>query len=166
MDAARFERLANRHRDAVYRQMVRVCRNADDAADALATAMMQAFQAAEQLDSEDAFRAWLATIGRRVCARMRSHPAIRNVLEFAEERGLISSMVEEMEMGMLKGCVQEAVGELKPGYREVYEMCEIEERTLQEAAEALGISVAAAKSRLHRARAQVRERLNQSICGR
>jgi len=144
--------------------MVRVCRNADDAADALATAMMQAFQAAEQLDSEENFRAWLATIGRRVCGRMRSHPAIREAFEFAEERDLISNLVGEMEMGVLKGCVQEAVSELKPGYREVYEMCEIEERTLEEAAEALAISVAAAKSRLHRARSQVRDRLDHSIC--
>jgi RNA polymerase sigma-70 factor (ECF subfamily) len=69
-----------------------------------------------------------------------------------------------MDLTILKGCVKDAVELLDESYRDVYLMCEIEERTVEEAATALGLSVAAAKSRLLRARTKVRETLDHSIC--
>lgn len=159
-----FERLIVQHKDAVYRQMVRVCGQREDAEDALATAMMQAFRAADQLASEDAFRGWLATIGRRVCSRMRHNPRIADALEFAEEIGLTATEDANFDLVILKGCVRDAVISLPEKYRDVYEKCEIEERTVPEVAEELGLSVAATKSRLLRARAMVREMLDASVC--
>ena len=138
--------------------------NREDAEDALATAIMQAFQAFDRLGSDEAFRAWLGTIGKRVCYRMRTHDGITRALEYAEEHDLIQHNVDEMELGVLKGCVKEAVDGLDKVYRDVYLMCEIEEQTVEEAAAALGLSVAATKSRLLRARAKVREMLDHSIC--
>lgn len=164
VDAERFERLVNEHKDSVYRHMVRVCGQREDAEDALATALMQAFKAADKLSSEAAFRSWISTIGRRVCTRMRNHPAIEQALEFAEERGLTLGEDVNFDMAILKGCVREAITALPETYRMVYELCEIEEKTVPEAAEELGISVAAAKSRLFRARAMVREQLDASVC--
>ncbi len=162
--SSHFEDLVNEHKDSVYRQMARVCGNREDAEDALATAIMQAFQAFERLGSDDAFRAWLGTIGKRVCYRMRAHSGVAKALEYAEEHDLVAPTVDEMELGVLKGCVKEAVDGLDESYRDVYLMCEIEERTVEEASEALGLTVAATKSRLLRARAKVREMLDQSIC--
>lgn len=164
MDATRFEKLVNQHKDSVYRQMARVCSHREDAEDALATALMLAFQSADRLSSEEAFRSWLSTIGRRVCTRMRSSPSMQPVLELAEDLKVINNDPEPFEMEVLKGCVQEAVNDLPEIYREVYQACEIEERTVPEVAEGLGLSVAATKSRLLRARAMVRERLDHSIC--
>jgi len=77
---------------------------------------------------------------------------------------LVAPNVDEMELTILKGCVKDAVEALDESYRDVYLMCEIEERTVEEAAAALGLTVAAAKSRLLRARAKVREMLDHSIC--
>lgn len=159
-----FEVLVRKHKDAVYRQMVRVCRHREDAEDALAGALMHAFQAADQLTSEDAFRSWLGTIGRRVCTRMRTHPAMTKVVQIAEDKGLVDDRGPEFELAVIKGCVESAVDSLPPIYRDVYLLCEVEEQTVPEAAEALGISVAAAKSRLLRARALVRSNLDRSVC--
>lgn len=164
MNSEMFESLVNEHKDAVYRQMARVCDNKEDAEDALATAIMHAFQAQNQLTSDAAFRAWLGTIGRRVCTRMRSHKGIASALEFAEEHDLVNTDISEVDLAILKGCVKEAIELLDPTYREVYYLCEIEERSVEEAAKQVGITVAAAKSRLLRARAKVRETLDQSIC--
>jgi RNA polymerase sigma-70 factor (ECF subfamily) len=164
MSTTHFEDLVNQYKDSVYRQMARVCGNREDAEDALATAIMKAFEAFERLGSDDAFRAWLGTIGKRVCYRMRSHAGITKALEFAEEHDLVAPNVDEMELTILKGCVKDAVEALDESYRDVYLMCEIEERTVEEAAAALGLTVAAAKSRLLRARAKVREMLDHSIC--
>lgn len=164
LDAAQFERLMNEHKDAVYRNMVRVCGHREDAEDALATALMHAFKAADQLTSEQAFRSWVSTIGRRVCNRMRYHPAVEQALEFAEERGLTATDGPEFDLAILKGCVRDAVSGLPDVYRAVYERCELDEKTVPEAAEELGISLAAAKSRLLRARQMVREQLDTSVC--
>ncbi len=164
MHEGEFEELVNEHKDSVYRQMARVCGNREDAEDALATAIMQAFQAYDRLSSDEAFRAWLGTIGKRVCYRMRSHSGIMKALEFAEEHDLVAAHVDEMELNLLKGCVKDAVEGLDEVYRDVYLMCEIEERTVEETATTLGLTVAAAKSRLLRARTKVREMLDHSIC--
>ena len=164
MDKQRFEALVNEHKDSVYRQMVRVCNHREDAEDALATALMHAYQAADKLESEDAFRAWISTIGRRVCGKMRSHPSIQKTLEYAEERGLAREDTQDMDVAVLKGCVSDAVSALPDIYREIYVLCELQEQTVVDAAKQLGISHAAGKSRLLRAREFVRDKLDHSIC--
>lgn len=159
-----FDALVRKHKDAVYRQMVRVCGHKEDAEDALAGALMLAFQASDQLTSDGAFRAWLGTIGKRVCTRMRSSPSIQRALEYAEEHDLIDERVSEFDLAILKGCVNDAVEALPEIYREIYVQCELEEATIPQAASELGITAAAAKSRLLRARALVRELLDRSVC--
>ena len=165
MDPIRFEALVNEHKDAVYRQMMRVCNHQEDAEDALAEALLLAFKASDQLGSDAAFRTWLGTIGKRVCLRMRSRPSMQETVEYAEARDLIATDVTEFDVAMMKGCVMNALAALPDKYRDVYRLCELEEVTLPEAAERLEISVAAAKSRLLRAREAVRAHLGHSICG-
>ncbi|MBZ0214416.1 MAG: RNA polymerase sigma factor [Nitrospirae bacterium] len=161
-----FERLAQRHKDAVYRQMVRVCGNHDDAEDALVQALLRAYEHASQLRDESAFRGWVSQIGRRICARMRHREELRPLSslgdhDFAAE-GPDPSLRAEQDH--LVSCVKNAVGTLTAVYRPVYEMREIEGRTAEETAEALGLTVAAVKSRLHRARAIVRAYLDENAC--
>jgi RNA polymerase sigma-70 factor (ECF subfamily) len=165
LDSLQFEKLIHEHKDSVYRQMIRVCGHREDAEDALASALMLAFQSFSKLQSEEAFRSWLGTIGRRVCTRMRSHAGMQAVLERAADHGILDNKGDEMEFQILKGCVREALDHLRPIYREVYERCELDEKSVPEAAVELGISEAAVKSRLHRARAEVRTQLDASICG-
>lgn len=164
MTSQTFERLVRQHKDSVYRQMVRVCGHKQDAEDALATALLQAFQASDQLVSDGAFRSWLGTIGQRVCTRMRSHAGIQRALTVAEERNLVGSDKDEFELEMLRGCVSQAVSQLPEAYRTVYQRCELEEATTAETAAELGLTLPATKSRLLRARAMVREQLDRSIC--
>ena len=57
-----FETLVNQHKDAVYRQMVRVCGNREDAEDVLIEALLKAYRHLDQLRNSVAFRAW--QIGR------------------------------------------------------------------------------------------------------
>lgn len=159
-----FESQVRKHKDAVYRQMIRVCNHREDAEDALATALLLAFQSYNRLETDEAFRTWLGTIGKRVCTRMRSHANIQNALEYAEEHDLIDQDTSEFDLAVLKGCVKDAIEELTPPYRDIYIACELNEKTVVEAAKELKISHNAAKSRLLRARAMVREMLDRSIC--
>lgn len=158
-----FDSLVRQHKDAVYRQMVRMCGNADDAEDVLGEALLKAYRALDQLGDEEAFRGWLAIIARRTCGRLKRREALAPVLSLAElaERGVElpdGATLPEMQAieAETKSCLLAVIASLPPIYREVYEMRDVRELSAPETAERLGISVAAVKSRLHRARALVR----------
>jgi RNA polymerase sigma-70 factor (ECF subfamily) len=63
----------------------------------------------------------------------------------------------------MKEWLLKAVDQLEPTYREVYVLREIEEMSGEEVAKRLGLSLAAMKTRLHRARESVREFLDESL---
>lgn len=165
-----FDRLARQHKDAVYRQMYRMCGNHEDAEDVLSEALMKAYRSADGLSSEETFRAWLAQIARRTCGRLKKRENLRPVLslgsiegsgfEPTDEAPTQTELVAEAEM---KECVLRAFAALPPMYAEVYEARDIQELSAEETAKKLGITVAAVKSRLHRARAMVRDRIDASL---
>lgn len=163
-----FDREVARHKDAVYRQMVRVCGNVEDAEDALAVALVKAFRASGQLSDPASFRAWLTMIGKRVCIRMKSSKGIKpESLHAMEEIGLDvpsgePTQQERMEIKETHECVIGAFETLPEIYKDVYRLREIEGHSAEEVAKRLRITVAAVKSRLHRAREHVRQRLDSA----
>lgn len=148
--------------------MVRVCGSKEDAEDALAEALLRAYKASDELRSEEAFRAWLVQIGRRVCLRLRQRDKVTGLMQLAElDVDSISdepTAEEEANSKVLQGCLTGAVEALPEIYREVYVLRDIEGLSAPEVSERLGISIAAIKSRLHRARALVREAIDGSVC--
>lgn len=165
--AEKFEHLAVAHKDAVYRQMIRACGNREDAEDVLIEALLKAYRHLDQLHAPSAFQAWLAQIARRVCWQLKEKTAFAPLLQLSEleEEGREiaagdPSPEAQLLMERMKDVLQQAIGGLPPEYREVYELRDLEEVRGEEVAARLGLSLAAMKSRLHRARALVRERLD------
>jgi RNA polymerase sigma-70 factor (ECF subfamily) len=165
-----FDALAAEHKDAVYRQLIRTCGNEADAEDVLVEALLRAYQHLGELREREAFRAWLAQIGRRVCWHLKKREALAPVIRLAalEDRGL-----EPIDPGprpdaalarqRLRALLQEAVAALPPDQRAVYELRDLEGHPGQDVARQLGITLAAQKSRLHRARAHVRDFLDRRL---
>lgn len=169
--ADQFESLAAQHRDRVYREMVRVCGGRDDAEDALAEALINAYRAIDTLEDPAAFRSWLAAIGRRVCGRMKRREALRPVFALSAEGGKEIDLedpqptaAERAWEGELKGCLQQALDALPEENRRAFVLFELEQMSLEEAAEAEQISLPAFKSRLHRARLRLREAIETTVC--
>jgi RNA polymerase sigma-70 factor (ECF subfamily) len=167
-----FEALANEHKDAVYRQMIRVCGNREDAEDVLVEALLKAYRHLDQLRESVAFRSWLAQIARRVCWQLKRREALLPLLQLSaieqEGREIPSGEppAEHREvLREMKAWLQEAINELPPEYRVVYQLRDMEEVSGEGVARRLGISLAAMKSRLHRARELVRERLDAALLG-
>ncbi len=165
-----FDKLAARHKDAVYRQLFRMCGNHEDAEDVLVESLVSAYKFKDQLKDESAFQAWLAQIGRRTCGRLKKRESLRPFLSMAvlEEEGFqpAASDVtpEEAAMeGEMKDCIHRALDGLPEMYRDVYILRDIEGKSAEEAAEELGLTVAALKSRLHRARSMVREKIDCAL---
>jgi RNA polymerase sigma-70 factor (ECF subfamily) len=167
-----FEALANEHKDAVYRQMLRVCGNREDAEDVLVEALLKAYRHLEQLRELQSFRGWLAQIARRVCWRLKEREALLPLMQLSEleeeGREIPSSEApaEQREaLREMKELLRAAMAKLPEEYRAVYEKRDVEGLAGEVVAKELGISPAAMKSRLHRARGLVRDELDQALLG-
>ncbi len=162
-----FERLANENKDAVYRQMLRVCGNREDAEDVLVEALLKAYRNLDKLRASTAFRAWLAQIGRRVCWQLKEREALLPLLQLSalenEGRQFASAAPEPEAQAAkreMKELLNDALLRLPEEYRQVYELRDLRGVAGDEVARTLGISRAAMKSRLYRAREQMRMQLD------
>ena len=167
---SKFETLAAQHKDRVYRQMIRVCGNREDAEDVLVEALLKAYRNLDQLRDQAAFRPWLAQIAKRVCWQLKEREALLPLMQLSaledEGREIASegpALETQIEKRRMKDLLDQAIRELPPMYLEVYSMRDIEELAGDVVARRLGISLAAMKSRLHRARELVREKLDAAL---
>ena len=165
-----FDALTRQHKDAVYRQMIRVCGNREDAEDVLVEALLRAYRHLNQLRDSAAFRAWLAQIAKRVCWQLKEREALLPLLQLSalDEEGREipgSEPTPELQLArrQMRQFLDDAVAALPPLYQSVYQLRDIEDEPGDEVARKLGISRAAMKSRLHRARELVRAHLDAAL---
>jgi RNA polymerase sigma-70 factor (ECF subfamily) len=164
-----FEKLAVEHKDAVYRQMIRFCGNREDAEDVLIEALLKAYRHLEQLRDPTAFRGWLAQIGKRVCWQLKQREALMPLIQLSvlEDEGRQLSGREDTEAAValrqMKQLLADALDSLPPLYREAYQLRDLDGLPGEEVARRLGVTLPAMKSRLHRARAMVRQYLDERL---
>jgi len=169
-EARDFESLTRRYKDSVYRQMIRVCGNREDAEDVLVEALLKAYRHLDQLRDSAAFRGWLAQIAKRVCWQLKEREALLPLLQLSaledegrEIAGSEPTPEHELARRQMKQLLEDAIGSLPALYRRVYELRDVQDRSGDEVAQELGISRAAMKSRLHRARDLVRAHLDAAL---
>ncbi len=167
-----FDALAKQHKDAVYRQMIRVCGNREDAEDVLIEALLKAYRHLDQLRESEAFRAWLAQIAKRVCWQLKERESLSPLLQLSmlEDEGRELPGTEpppdvQLAGQEMKQLLNQAIDALPALYRPVYQLCDVEDLRGDEVAQRLHISRAAMKSRLHRARDLVRTHLDAALTG-
>ena len=165
-----FEFLANQHKDAVYRQLIRACGNREDAEDVLVEALLKAYRNLDRLRDSAAFRSWLAQIGRRVCWQLKQKEALLPIVQLslmeAEGRQLQSPEQPpdvQSARNQMKQLLLAALASLPEAERQAYELRELEGASGEETAARLGISTAAMKSRLHRARTGIRNYIDEAL---
>jgi RNA polymerase sigma-70 factor, ECF subfamily len=165
-----FDALARQHKDSVYRQMIRVCGNREDAEDVLIEALLKAYRHLDQLRESAAFRAWLAQIAKRVCWQLKERESLLPLLQLStlEDEGREVAGHElppdaQLAQRQMKQLLNEAMNALPSLYRPVYQLCDVEDLRGDDVAQRLGISRAAMKSRLHRARELVRNHLDAAL---
>ncbi len=150
--------------------MLRVCGNHADAEDVLIEALLKAYRHLDQLQESAAFRAWLTKIASRICWQLRKREALMPLLQLSslEEEGKeiatnVPSVETEMAGEQMKNLLFGAIANLPKPYRAVYEMRDLRNVPGENVAQELGISLAAMKSRLHRARALIRQQLDSTL---
>ena len=131
------------------------CRSAVDAEDATQETLWQISRHVGLIRSFASFPAWLSTVIRRECLRLaRNAGLIASIDEAALEKRLAARSDHALRLDLVA-----AFEALPPHYREVALMRDLKEMTVGEISEACGITRAAVKARLHRARLLLREYL-------
>ncbi len=172
-DVGAFEELVRRYDRNVFRIAQRITQNREDAEDVVQDAFLKAFQNLGQFQGQSKFYTWLVRIAvNEALMRLRRRRPERTVSLDEEIRTEEDSMPREVadwspnpeqlySQAELKDILSKTIQGLPPGFRTVFVLRDMEALSTEETAEALNLSIPAVKSRLLRARLQLRERLNK-----
>jgi len=172
-DAQAFTTLVNRYERKIFRLAKHITQNDEDAEDVLQESFLKAYSNLDTFQGQSKFYTWLVRIAvNESLMKLRKRKSDRTVsLDEPHETDEdtvtreIAVWDEDPEKKYsqeeLREILSKAVDGLKPGFRTVFVLRDIEELSTEETAEALGISVPAVKSRLLRARLQLREKLTR-----
>ena len=166
-----FHELIRPHERSVYAMALSMLHNEADAEDAAQEAFLKAFRNLANFRGEAKFSTWLISIVlNEARSRLRSKGNIKmeSIDDPPEDkehftpallrdwREIPSEALERKETRLL---LQHAITDLPLIYREVFVLRDVEELSVSESAEALGITVASVKVRLHRARIMLQKKL-------
>jgi RNA polymerase sigma-70 factor (ECF subfamily) len=168
-DAAALEALLVRYQPHLYRFGLRMCGNVEDAGDVAQDSLLSMARSVRDFRGDASVSTWLYTIARRFCIKKRRRskfaPAAEDPLDGPAgdaARGLADPAPgpEQTAAGReLETALVAAIDALEPGQREVLLLRDVEGLSAPEVAKVLDLGVDAVKSRLHRARVAVRQRL-------
>ncbi|HEV8547990.1 MAG TPA: RNA polymerase sigma factor [Polyangiaceae bacterium] len=165
-DDAALAELVRLYHDRVYRFGRRVCRDDFDADDAVQEAFTQLAVRRDVIGDPGAL-SWLMTVVRNACLRLlRPFAQRRRALGEASPADEVACENDSPERALerfeLVGRVHSAIAGLSEPYRGVLILRDLEGLSGEETCRALGIDLAAMKTRLHRARAHLRAALQPS----
>jgi RNA polymerase sigma-70 factor (ECF subfamily) len=165
-DDAALSQLLSRYAPTVMRFAMKMCRDDADAEDVLQETLIAAARGLRDLRGESAVSTWLYTVARSFCIKKRrksKHAPDAIVALDAPESVALPSPDAEPDAAAanreLGAALERAIEALDDTAREVIVLRDVEGLSAAETAEVLGTSVEAVKSRLHRARADLRLRL-------
>lgn len=173
----RFYELIKPYERRVYAAAFGVLRNQEEAEDAAQEAFLKALSHIRQFRAEARFSTWLIQIAvnEALMRRRKAHTEIMEPIgerqddegeykprDFADWREIPSEVLERKE---IRERLAAAVAALAEKYREVFLLRDVQHFTIEETAEALGISRASVKTRLLRARLMLRDLLAPGLGG-
>ena len=175
-DREAFGELVRRHRQKCVDLASYFLRNRGDAEDEAQNALSQAYRHLDQYQGEAEFSTWLSRIVANQCLMlMRGRRRAQFIYLDEPAKGPKALPVElpatasdpegEMAYSQMIGVLQREIRRIPPVLRKVMELRDIQELPMMEVAEQLGITVPAAKSRLLRARLELRERMSRHYRG-
>lgn len=168
-----FGELVRRYENKIFRLAQHITQNREDAEDVLQETFMKAYEHLDQFQSNSKFYTWIVRIAvNQALMKLRRRKTDKSVsldetIDTGEDTIVreIAAWEENPEQKFsreeLGGVLDTAIQGLEPLYRSVFVLRDIEELSTEETAEALNLSVPAVKSRLLRARLQLREKLTR-----
>ena len=172
-DVSAFEQLVKRYDRNVFRIAQHITQNREDAEDVVQDAFLKAYENLEQFQENSKFYTWLVRIAvNESLMKLRKRRTDKTVSLDQDIETEEDTMPREVadwspnpeqlyKQGELKEILTKTINGLPASFRTVFVLRDVEGLSTEETAEALGLSIPAVKSRLLRARLQLRERLNK-----
>jgi RNA polymerase sigma-70 factor, ECF subfamily len=174
-DNEAFAELVGRYQNKIYRLARNITQSNEDAEDVLQETFLKAYSHLDGFQRNSKFYTWIVRIAvNESLMKLRKRKSDRTVpldepLDTGEESVAREIAVwddnpeQRYSREEMQEILDEAVDSLKPDFRTVFVLRDIEELSTEETAEALGISIPAVKSRLLRARLALREKLTRKF---
>jgi RNA polymerase sigma-70 factor (ECF subfamily) len=162
-----------RYEAKIFRLAQHITQNREDAEDVLQETFLKAYEHLDQFQGNSKFYTWIVRIAvNQALMKLRRRKTDKSVsldetIDTGEDTVVreIAAWGEDPEQQFsreeLHEILESAVEELEPPYRSVFVLRDIEDLSTEETAQALDLSIPAVKSRLLRARLQLREKLTR-----
>ncbi|MBV9578332.1 MAG: sigma-70 family RNA polymerase sigma factor [Chloroflexi bacterium] len=175
-EVAAFNTLIQAHQRQVYNLCYRTLGNPEDAADATQDAFLNAFRAVNSFNGQaSGLRSWLLRIAVNTCydqLRRRQRKPSESLDTADDAHGQTEPLAERIEdpqpgpeqhslSSETARHIQEAIDQLPPDQRLTVVLCDVQGLSYDEAAQSMAIELGTVKSRLSRARAQLRRLLTE-----
>jgi RNA polymerase sigma-70 factor, ECF subfamily len=170
-DVTAFELLAMRYRRRILSQALRITRNVHDAEDIVQQVFLKAFVNLNDFRGAAQFSTWLSRIAINEAlmlkrkAKRRSEVSLspdgdeRDVSVIERVRATEPNPEEAVSQRQWRSLMAVAISELRPKYRVILHIRDIQEHSISETADILGLSIPAVKSRSSRSRRDLRQKL-------
>src|SRR6201993_1462039 len=172
-DMEAYEKLVRQYDRQVFRIAQHITQNREDAEDVVQDAFLKAYEKLDQFQGNSKFYTWLVRIAvNESLMRLRKRRTGRMVSideDVVTEDGSVPRDLadwapdpeQNYTQSELQRILEKTIKGLPPGFRVVFELRDVQGLSTEETAEALNLSIPAVKSRLLRARLQLRERLTR-----
>jgi RNA polymerase sigma-70 factor (ECF subfamily) len=172
-DDSAYDTLVRKYERQLFRIAQHITQNREDAEDVMQDAFLKAYEKLEQFQGNSKFYTWLVRIAvNESLMRLRKRRTGKMVSideDIATEEGSVPRDLadwapdpeQNYSQEELAGILEKAWKGLPKGFRVVFELRDVQGLSTEDTAEALGLSIPAVKSRLLRARLQLRERLTR-----
>jgi RNA polymerase sigma-70 factor (ECF subfamily) len=171
-DSEAFTELVKRYERRIFRLAKHITQNEEDAEDVLQDAFLKAYQHIGGFQEQSKFYTWLVRIAvNEALMKLRKRKSgkiysLDEAVDTGEETvnreiAVWDNPEQRYSQEELRAILQQAIDGLAPIFRTVFVLRDVEELSTEETASTLGISVPAVKSRLLRARLQLRDKLTR-----
>jgi RNA polymerase sigma-70 factor (ECF subfamily) len=163
-----FERFVEHFRSKIFHYSWLMCGQPDDAEEVAQETLLKVFQNFRQLREPEHVRAWIFRIAKNVCLIKRRKSVFAPQDEVSVDDLAPASEItdtarlpdEELNRGEVRAVLHQVITELPPAYRSVVVLRDLEQLSTEETAQILDLTTDTVKTRLHRARAAMRPKLD------
>jgi len=172
-DVSAYDALVRKYERQIFRIAQHITQNREDAEDVMQDAFVKAFEKLDQFQGNSKFYTWLVRIAvNESLMRLRKRRTGRVVSideDLKTEEGSVPrdfadwapNPEDNYSQAELAEILRKTIQGLPPGFRVVFVLRDVDGLSTEETAQTLGLSIPAVKSRLLRARLQLRERLSR-----
>jgi RNA polymerase sigma-70 factor (ECF subfamily) len=163
-----FERFVEHFRSKIFHYSLMMCGRAEDAEEVAQETLLKVFQNFDHLREPEHVRAWIFRIAKNACLMQRRKSVFAPEHELSVEElppaleitGSSRLPEDELQQSEVRAVLHQVIGELPPAYRCVVLLRDIEQLSTEETAQILDLTPEAVKTRLHRARLAMRQKLD------